>query len=359
MNLLKTLYDRSNPLIQSYVDRIRYRLGWLPRVGKKGATWPHGARAAVIISADLEMAWAWRYSKRKDDSKALALEKADQTRKNMPALLDLFDQLNVAITWATVGHLFLEGCTRIGGRAHFELPRPPYYENEFWRYAQGDWLDADPCSDYRQEPAWYAPDLIRSILSAKIKHEIACHTFSHIDCSDLHCPSEVMDSELAQCQLQAGNLGFALNSFVFPGNLAGNFASLRKHGFNAYRSCSGPELDVPRQDSLGLWQIPRGVLWEKPERWPVDAWIGALQRCVEKALETGTVLHLWFHPSCDPVNVEKVFPILLNDLTAHQGDLWVTTMGGMVELLTEVSKSQRSERQRSEIGSQISEEVSK
>jgi len=59
-----------------------------------------------------------------------------------------------------------------------------------------------------------------------------------------------------------------------------------------------------------------------------------LQGCVEKALETRTVLHLWFHPSCDPVNVEKVFPALLNDLSGHRSDLWVTTMASLVDSLS-------------------------
>jgi hypothetical protein len=336
VDLLKTLYNRSTPLIQSYIDRFRYRMGMLPRVNKQGClSYPQGARAAVVISADLEMAWAWRYSKRSDDSKALALQKADQTRQNMKPLLDLFDQFTVPVTWATVGHLFLESCSRTNGRAHSDLPRPPYFGNEFWCYDQGDWLDADPCSDYRRHPAWYGPDLIRSILSAKVKHEVACHTFSHIDCSEAHCPAEVMDSELAECQRLATELRIRLKSFVFPANLAGNLMSLKKHGFSAYRCHNGYELDVPGRDELGLWQIPGGVLWEKPEGWPVDAWIKALEKCVDKALETGTVLHFWFHPSCDPVNVEKVFPASLNYLASRRNDLWVTTMAGLVDSLTE------------------------
>jgi len=92
---------------------------------------------------------------------------------------------------------------------------------------------------------------------------------------------------------------------------------------------------VPRQDELGLWQIPGGVCLEKPEGWPADAWIKALQGCVEKALETRTVLYLWFHPSCDPVNVERVFPAVLNHLAPRRSDLWVTTMAGLVDSLTE------------------------
>ncbi|MDZ7336935.1 MAG: polysaccharide deacetylase family protein [candidate division KSB1 bacterium] len=272
------------------------------------------------------------------DPLALALQKAEQTRRNMPLLLDLFDRFNVPVTWAIVGHLFLEHCHRENGRPHPDLPRPAHFENEHWRYTQGDWYDADPCSDYRHAPAWYAPDLIQAILSAKLKHEIACHTFSHIDCSDAHCPPEVMEAELAECQRLAARWGIKLKSFVFPGNLPGNHASLKRHGFAAYRWHNGNELDVARQDTLGLWQIPGGLCWEKPKGWPVEAWIGALRRCVDRALETSTVLHLWFHPSCDPVNVETIFPALLDHVTAHRGDLWVTTMDRLVDWLTTAGK---------------------
>ena len=93
------------------------------------------------------------------------------------------------------------------GMAHPGMLRPPYFENEFWRYRSGDWYEHDPCSSVEQAPEWYAPDLIRDILSAKVKHEIACHTFSHIDCSDKHCPPELMEAELAECQSPGSGVG--------------------------------------------------------------------------------------------------------------------------------------------------------
>ena len=224
----------------------------------------------------------------------------------------------------------MERCARQNGWPHPEVLRPPYFENEFWRYASGDWFDADPCSDYQHASDWYAPNLLQAILSAKAEHEIACHTFSHIDCSEAFCPPEVMDSELAKCQRLAAKWGMVLRSFVAPGNLT----SLKRHGFTSYRRYGGYELDVPRQDDLGLWQIPGGLCWEKPEGWPVNAWIGALRRCVDRALETGTVLHLWFHPSCDPINVGTVFPAMLDYVASHRSDLWLTTMGGLVDWIT-------------------------
>jgi peptidoglycan/xylan/chitin deacetylase (PgdA/CDA1 family) len=294
---------------------------------------PGGTKTALLISADLELAWAWRYAIMHPHPLVLAQQKAEQTRRNMPLLLDLFDRYNVPVTWGVVGHLFLEGCERVGGRAHPDLPRPAYFANEHWRYINGDWYDADPCSDFRCDPAWYAPDLIQAILSAKVKHEIACHTFSHIDCSDEHCPPEVMDAELGECQRLARRCGVELRSFVFPGNRVGNLASLKKYGFTAYRWHGRYELDLPQRDEHGLWRIPGGVCWEKPEAWPVKAWIKALKRCVDRALETGTVLHLWFHPSCEPVDVEEVFPAVLDHAMTHR-DLQIVTMDTIADRLT-------------------------
>lgn len=344
-SIQKLIYNSCEPKGRFYLDWFRYSLSLLPRVNRrvvrqvKKQTWfPSPYKGCLIISSDLELAWAWRYVRDILNPQALAMKKAHQTRQNLPVLLELFDRFNIPVTWATVGHLFLEKCERRNETPHPEIPRLPYFRNEFWRYAEGDWFDGDPCSNYHRDPAWYAPDLLRAILSTKVKHEIACHTFSHIDCSDANCPPEVMDSELAKCQRLAAEYGITFKSFVFPGNLYGNFSSLKRYGFSAYRFYNGYELDVPRQDDLGLWQIPGGVCWEKPDGWPVDAWVKALEKCADKALETGTVLHLWFHPSCHPTNIEKIFPTLLKYITAHRNNFWLTTMSGLVDSLAFAGK---------------------
>lgn len=167
-----------------------------------------------------------------------------------------------------------------------------------------------------------------------MKHEIGCHTFSHIDCSGGICPPEGMDSELNACQQAAAGWDVDLKSFVYPGNLVGNVGSLKKHGFSAYRWHGGYELDVPRQDEFGLWRIPGGICWEVPPGWSVHAWIGALQRCVDRALETGTVLHLWFHPSCEPINVTIVFSAVQKYAVSRSHEMLIATMGGLPDCPT-------------------------
>ncbi len=194
-------------------------------------------------------------------------------------------------------------------------------------------------SDTHQAPAWYGPDLIDAIRRADVAHEIACHSFSHIVFTDGLCPAEVADVELMKCRRIAEQAGLSLTSMVFPANLAGNFPSLKRCGFNAYRWHDRYELDVPRRDAYGLWQIPGGMCWEKRAAWPSGAWLDVLKRCLERALQTGTVLHLWFHPSCDPLNVAAIFPATLQIIADYRDRLWVTTMAGMVNWLEATEES--------------------
>ncbi len=330
----KKLYDLLSPQFQSIVDQMRYRLNLLPRVDPSAISsdWlPKPYKAALVISADFEMGWAWRYT-RSENAATLAMEAAVQTRKNFPALIELFDRYEIPITWATVGHLFLDHCERKNGRSHPDLPRPSYFENEYWQYQSGDWYDADPCSSLEDAPDWYAPDLIQSILTAKVKHEIACHTFSHIDCSDAYCPSELMEAELLACQEAARPWGLELQSLVFPANYPGNLPILQKLGFKSYRHHGQYHLGIPEQDEYGLWSIPGGIQLEVPPGWQVEDWANVLCHCVDRALETNTLIHLWFHPSCDPVNITKVFPQLLVTISNYRENLWIGTMADLVQI---------------------------
>jgi hypothetical protein len=131
------------------------------------------------------------------------------------------------------------------------------------------------------------------------------------------------------CQELAQRRGVKLKSFVFPANLGGNLASLKRCGFIGYRWRSHFELDVLRRDEFGLWRIPGGISWETPMGWSAGAWLTALKRCVDAAISSGTVLHLWFHPSCERADVEIVLPALLEYIAARSNGINVTTMAGL------------------------------
>src|SRR6266481_2883854 len=143
-----------------------------PRVfdGIAIAPFKNNARAAACVSADFELSWAFRHH-----PKEVARDRGQRERKNILYLLQIFERCAFPITWATVGHLFLESCARpVHGLAHPEMPRPS--RNALWA---GDWYKHDPCTNYKDDPLWYAPDLIQNILESSVHHEIGTHSFSH------------------------------------------------------------------------------------------------------------------------------------------------------------------------------------
>lgn len=334
--LAKKIYYQLNPYQKGLVDRFRFKIGLLPRIthGVSDREWlPHPYRAAMVISADLELGWAFRYAHRATPTSLTVRHVSDQTRRNIPSLIALFDRYEMPITWATVGHLFLDSCHLVDGKAHPNLPRPPYFENEWWTYQHGDWYDDDPCTSLADAPEWYASDLIRKILAAKVKHEIACHTFSHIDCSESVCPSELLRAELTTCRQLAAEWGIDLKSFVFPANIGGNIAILKEQSFEAYRLDTVCHMGIPTIDDFGLCAIPGGIFWEVPNGWKLNEWERVTKRFVDLALDKNLVLHLWFHPSCEEANINQTFPNLLEYVNTKRSEIWVVTMRDLANFI--------------------------
>src|SRR5437870_3547580 len=94
---------------RALVTRTKYAVGLRPRVNHEAAhslRYPDNRRAAIVISADLELAWAWRYARNQNDPLSFARRRARQGRRNLAPLLELLDRYELPVTWAIVGHLF-------------------------------------------------------------------------------------------------------------------------------------------------------------------------------------------------------------------------------------------------------------
>jgi hypothetical protein len=291
---------------------------------------PNTYKGALVISADFEMAWAWRYAKGVEDPVAIGLRE----RANVPGILQIFDEYQFPISWATVGHLFLQDCSCEGDFAHPEISHIPHFTNKVWSFESGDWFDHDPCTDVDKDPAWYAPDLIEAIINAKAEHEIACHTFSHLDCTSTNCPQQVIEDEIKICVKLASEFGVILKSMVFPGGTNGYYPILKENGFTNVRVNADYDLFYPEKDSSGLWLLPstasienHGFGWSAPE------YRQYYTRFLDKALSANTVCHLWFHPSIDAFCMNEILPIVLEEASnrADRGDLWIVTMGELAD----------------------------
>ena len=281
-----------------------------------------GRQAAATISADFEIAWAFR-----GRSEEERLTRGVRCRRNVPKILRMLKETQIPITWATVGHLFLESCQRgSGGCAHPEMPRPP--KNLRW---EGDWYRHDPCSDWKSQPHWYAPDLISQILSNDVPHEIGSHSFSHIDFSESTSTKELVDHELRACIRVMSPHKLQLRSLVYPFNNMGHhyLDLIGELGLTAVRHRDPRvRLSYPVGTPSGVYQLYESMNLRRAKYYNYIEKAGLL---LEKAIQRNAAYHIWFHPS-DPTEIfEEEFYGILNlmaELRA-QGRLWVVTMGDL------------------------------
>jgi len=279
-----------------------------------------GAKGSATISADFEIAWAFRG--RSVEERNL---RAVRCRKNVPYLVRILEETSIPITWATVGHLFLESCERgVYGLAHADMPRPP--KNGRW---EGDWYQHDPCTNVEKHPDWYAPDLIQGILASRTQHEIGSHSFSHIDFSADTSSRELVRRELKQCIQVMAPLGLPLRSLVYPFNNMGHhhLDIIADLGLTAVRHRDPRiRLSYPERSPDGVYK-----LWESMNmrRAGLYDYVEKAKIFLQQALRQKAAYHLWFHPS-DPTEIfENEFRRIIQYMAQlrDQGHLWVTTMG--------------------------------
>lgn len=316
-------------IIKTILSKTNFALGFKPKIEKSEENpdlyIPKPYKSVCLISADFELAWAFRYSKNNNTSIDRAIKKGLQTRKNVPKILKLCEDFNIPITWATVGHLFLDRCSRNNELAHPEIKRLPKFENEFWKYSSGDWFKDDPCTDYQSDPAWYCPDLINQILESPAGHEIGCHTFSHIDCSDAVCTDDVFLSEIQACKNASKRFKIKLKSFVHPGHQIGNLMNLFKEGFTSFRTDFGDKLSYPKKHPSGLWEFKNSLGIEYSKGWSVDYHKKRFITIIKRAIRHKRVCVLWFHPSFNDIIPDQVMPDIFKYLNKHRDEIWLTT----------------------------------
>ena len=314
---------------KAQLSKLKFLAGYSPKIENHNAVnfryIPDGFRSVCLISADFEMAWASRYTKSTKTPLQKAINDGIQTRKNVPVILELCDKYDIPITWATVGHLFLEKCGPFDGLKHPDLPRLGHFQNQFWKFYTGDWFDYDPCTDYIQDPAWYAPDLIQDILSRKTKHEIGCHTFSHVDCRDSIDDGKVFEAEIKECQRIAQEWNLVLKSFVHPGHTIGHLDMLKKLGFTSFRTDYGDVLGYPVRHQSGLWEFRNSAGLDWREGWSAKYHIYRYKKIIDRAIKHRRLCVLWFHPSFPRRFVDEVLSVIIAYLDEQRSDILCCT----------------------------------
>ena len=306
-------------------------------------------RGVAVVSIDTELAWGeahYRDGPARDYS---------NERPVIGEILDVLARHEIPATWAIVGHLLLDRCEPAGGRPHPDVVRPVY------SWLSGDWFDVDPCSTRAAAPAFYGRDIVDAIRSSPVRHEIGCHSFSHLIAGDAGCGEDAFGSDLAACRRLAAAAGLDLRSFVYPRNAIGHVDRLRDHGFVCYRGSAaawsggrvlrvadrvrplGRSAARPERHPSGVWNLPQTYLFApatRARRVPVGLWTRRPLARMRLAARERSLFHLWFHP----YNVTAAPDRALTALDAicreaarlrDAGRLDVLTMGQLADRLNE------------------------
>lgn len=328
-------------MIKHQLNKLKFALGLDPKIEQRNdyeKYIPEGYKSVLIIYADFELAWAWRFSKGIQDVIEFSKKLAKKERENMPAILDVCDEFNIPVTWATVGHLFLNNCNKIEGKPHHDIKRPNYFTNNYWEFIKGDWFDADPCSNYKVDDCWYCPDLIELILSKKVRHEIGCHTFSHLDCTDVNCSPEIFNSDIDACKSAAKEFNVEFSSFVHPAHTIGNLDALAENGFTSYRTDYGNTLGYPRLFKNKLWEFKSTWEFVSFNDWSVNYHIKRYKEILTRSVKSKTVCVLWFHPSIDKRFVTEIMPAVFKNFDNMRNDVYITTASEYADYLNNNGK---------------------
>jgi len=242
----------------------------------------------VTISIDLELAWGnWDNLQNSHESRIAQVE-----RPIISALLKIFERYNVPVTWAFVaGLLDRESSAKMPG----------------------------------SERIWYAPDVIETIVSSRVRHELGSHGGTHRYFDEMSEDEAKIDLEFAKSIHRSHELPFS--SFVFPRNKVAKLEILESYGIKIYRGVDQAWHQRVRELSTELGRIahlidkflpltPQAVFPRKKDRLinlpgsmlfigrdGVRRFISSknmelkLNKGVTTAITQGRVFHLWFHPS--------------------------------------------------------------
>jgi len=288
-----------------------------------------------VISLDFEINWGVR------DQQTLAQYGANLlgVRQAIPAMLALFEEFQLCVTWATVGLLFFDNKRDL--LTHLPIVRPEYADPNLSPYLAMEQVGENEAAD----PYHFGSSLIAQIRRTP-GQEMATHTFCHYYCLERGQTAEAFRADLMAAVQVAQEQGLTLSSLVFPRNqynaqyltickelgitsYRGNEnswiykehneeqQSLYKRGarlLDAYLSLSGP--NCHKLDDIAQ-QFPYNI----PASRFLRPWSGRLQALeglrlrrilsgMEHAARHGEVFHLWWHPHNFGANIQQNMAVL-------------------------------------------------
>ncbi|SMB89579.1 conserved hypothetical protein [Hymenobacter roseosalivarius DSM 11622] len=307
-----------------------------------------------VISLDFELNWGVRDQQTLEQYGTNILG----VRQAIPAMLDVFTEYGLRVTWATVGFLFCK--TKPDLLAHLPVVRPNYIDPNLSPYLALDSIGDDEATD----PYHFGYSLLEQVRHTP-GQELATHTFCHYYCLEQGQTSESFRHDLQAAIDVAQEHDLELRSLVFPRNqynpaymgiceevgitsYRGNESSwiykernekqqaLYKRGarlIDAYLNMSG--VNCYSLDEIAKsfpYNIPASRFlrpWSRRFRLLEGLRMQRILRGMEYAAQHGQVFHLWWHPHNFGVNLIENIAVL-RQIAEHFR--WLQTRYGMESL---------------------------
>ena len=303
----------------------------------------------VTLSVDAELGWGWH------DLDSPPRDRIEAARPGWKRLQDLLSEFSVPATWAIVGHLLLDDCD---GRHQSHPAGDDWFERE-----TGEWQDRP---DLR-----FGCELVEDLQTARVDHDIGCHTFSHVPLWNDKTNRETARAELERSVETAAAHGLSMESFVYPRNRVGHRDLLAEYGFTTYRGNqpktwvdenetlgkvaklvrgtvpgTRPPVVEPTIDEYGLVNIPaslylfgfEGQARSVAEAVYADPIVLKARRGIDAAADSSGVFHMWLHPNnlVDERDFTRMRAILSYvDDRRRAGDVTVATMATVADEVRE------------------------
>lgn len=259
-------------------------------------------KASFVISIDLELAWGvWDKINQSNLDRIISSE-----RLICNNLLKIFDEYKLPVTWAVVSALLDENNKMINAK---------------------------------DKNAWFAPDILESILCSNTKHLVASHSYSHKEFKK--CLRNEVIEDFEKSYYFFNKFDLKTDTLVFPRNQVHHLDVLKKFNFKAYRSIDKSwyrrvydynkflgritnlidktfpiksNSVIPKLDNFGLIEIPTSILLISKNgiRRIVSnfSMYEKIKDGIDLAINCNECFHLWFHPSNFYFKTESQFNLL-------------------------------------------------
>lgn len=319
-------------------------------------------KGTFLLSVDVELAWGLVV---RGEITEKHLKPVRGVREIIDPLLKIIGDYKIPVSWAIVGHLFLDQC-ECRGRPHPEMPRPDY------SWFRGDWYKYDPCSNLESDPLWYGKDVVEKIIDfankSSAEQDVCCHSFSHPIFGFSGCSEKLAEAEIDKSLEVMKKSEIIPKVFVFPLGSVGHLNVLKKKGFVVFRGgipelvqryanfgnpvekffrryfsfgleflsyflFLSPPVVVPRQVLHGLWEVPGSMGFNKKRKVPMSLVVSKAKRGIERAIKEKRCFHLFTHLhnfGADSAALLREFEKILAfaDEKRREGKLNLTTMKG-------------------------------